>query len=203
MRLVDAFGRVHSDLRVSLTDRCSLRCTYCMPAEGLPWLPGDQMLSTEELLRLVSVAVDLRRGQCPAHRRGTAAASRRRRCRRGRRGPGRRGQHDHQRPATARAGRTAARCRTAAGEHQPGHPGPRHVPGDDPPRPPGGHPGRDPRGPGRRAGPGQDQHRAAARSQRPRGRRPSALGDRRGRATAVHRADAPGPPARLAPRRTW
>lgn len=59
MRLVDAFGRVHSDLRVSLTDRCSLRCTYCMPAEGLPWLPGAQMLSTPELLRLVRLAVDL------------------------------------------------------------------------------------------------------------------------------------------------
>jgi len=58
LRLVDSFGRVHSDLRVSLTDRCSLRCTYCMPAEGLPWLPGEQMLSTAELLRLVSVAVD-------------------------------------------------------------------------------------------------------------------------------------------------
>ena len=58
MRLIDTFGRVHSDLRVSLTDRCSLRCTYCMPAEGLPWLPGDQMLSTTELLRIVAVAVD-------------------------------------------------------------------------------------------------------------------------------------------------
>ncbi len=58
MRLVDSFGRVHSDLRVSLTDRCSLRCTYCMPAEGLPWLPGEQMLTTAELLRLVRVAVD-------------------------------------------------------------------------------------------------------------------------------------------------
>ena len=58
MRLIDGFGRVHTDLRVSLTDRCSLRCTYCMPAEGLPWLPGEQMLSTAELLRLVRVAVD-------------------------------------------------------------------------------------------------------------------------------------------------
>ena len=37
--LTDTFGRVHRDLRVSLTDRCSLRCTYCMPADGLPWLP--------------------------------------------------------------------------------------------------------------------------------------------------------------------
>ena len=59
MRLVDTFGRVHDDLRVSLTDRCSLRCTYCMPAEGLPWLPGDHMLTNEELLRLIGIAVDL------------------------------------------------------------------------------------------------------------------------------------------------
>ena len=58
MRLEDAFGRVHTDLRVSLTDRCSLRCTYCMPAEGLPWLPGAQMLTTDELVRIVQVAVD-------------------------------------------------------------------------------------------------------------------------------------------------
>lgn len=59
MRLVDGFGRVHSDLRVSLTDRCSLRCTYCMPAEGLAWLPNEEMLSTAELLELVRIAVDL------------------------------------------------------------------------------------------------------------------------------------------------
>ncbi len=58
MRLTDSFGRVHTDLRVSLTDRCSLRCTYCMPAEGLPWLPGAQMLTTAELLRIVRLAVD-------------------------------------------------------------------------------------------------------------------------------------------------
>lgn len=59
MRLVDDFGRVHDDLRVSLTDRCSLRCTYCMPAEGLPWLPGEHMLTNDELLRLIGIAVDL------------------------------------------------------------------------------------------------------------------------------------------------
>ena len=57
MRLEDSFGRVHTDLRVSLTDRCSLRCTYCMPAEGMPWLPGVQMLTTDELVRVVQVAV--------------------------------------------------------------------------------------------------------------------------------------------------
>ncbi len=57
--LVDRFGRVHRDLRISLTDRCSLRCTYCMPAEGVPWLPGPAMLSSDEIVRLATVAVDL------------------------------------------------------------------------------------------------------------------------------------------------
>ncbi len=57
--LVDRFGRVHRDLRISLTDRCSLRCTYCMPAEGVPWLPGSTVLSTDELVRLVRVAAGL------------------------------------------------------------------------------------------------------------------------------------------------
>jgi cyclic pyranopterin phosphate synthase len=55
--LVDTFGRAATDLRVSLTDRCNLRCTYCMPAEGLDWLPGEQLLSTEELTRLLRIAV--------------------------------------------------------------------------------------------------------------------------------------------------
>lgn len=55
--LVDTFGRVATDLRVSLTDRCNLRCTYCMPAEGLDWLPGDHLLTPDELIRLLRVAV--------------------------------------------------------------------------------------------------------------------------------------------------
>ncbi len=55
--LLDTHGRVHRDLRVSLTDKCNLRCTYCMPAEGLPWLPKDELLSTPELLTLVEAAV--------------------------------------------------------------------------------------------------------------------------------------------------
>lgn len=55
--LVDTFGRVATDLRVSLTDRCNLRCTYCMPAEGLDWLPGDELLTLDELMRLLRVAV--------------------------------------------------------------------------------------------------------------------------------------------------
>jgi cyclic pyranopterin phosphate synthase len=55
--LVDAFGRVATDLRVSVTDRCNLRCTYCMPAEGLDWIPGDDLLSAPELVRVIGLAV--------------------------------------------------------------------------------------------------------------------------------------------------
>jgi len=57
--LIDRFDRVHRDLRISLTDRCSLRCTYCMPEQGVPWLAKTTMLQTEELLRLTAVAVSL------------------------------------------------------------------------------------------------------------------------------------------------
>jgi cyclic pyranopterin phosphate synthase len=55
--LIDSFGRIATDLRVSLTDRCNLRCTYCMPAEGLDWLPTSDTLTNAELLRLLGVAV--------------------------------------------------------------------------------------------------------------------------------------------------
>ncbi|MCV7418305.1 GTP 3',8-cyclase MoaA [Mycolicibacterium litorale] len=55
--LVDTFGRAATDLRVSLTDRCNLRCTYCMPADGLDWLPGEQLLRSDELIRLLRIAV--------------------------------------------------------------------------------------------------------------------------------------------------
>jgi GTP 3',8-cyclase len=55
--LVDTFGRIATDLRVSLTDRCNLRCAYCMPPEGLEWLPAPEMLTDDEVVRLVSVAV--------------------------------------------------------------------------------------------------------------------------------------------------
>ncbi|TDC26220.1 GTP 3',8-cyclase MoaA [Micromonospora sp. 15K316] len=55
--LVDRYGRVARDLRVSLTDKCNLRCTYCMPAEGLPWLAGPELLTDDEIVRLVRVAV--------------------------------------------------------------------------------------------------------------------------------------------------
>nr|WP_205807899.1 GTP 3',8-cyclase MoaA [Micromonospora sp. HNM0581] len=55
--LVDSYGRVARDLRVSLTDKCNLRCTYCMPAEGLPWLAGPELLTDDEVVRLIRVAV--------------------------------------------------------------------------------------------------------------------------------------------------
>jgi cyclic pyranopterin phosphate synthase len=56
--LVDTFGRVADDLRVSVTDRCNFRCTYCMPAEGLPWLRRDELLDTGEMIRLIRLAVE-------------------------------------------------------------------------------------------------------------------------------------------------
>ena len=55
--LLDTYGRAATDLRVSLTDRCNLRCSYCMPAQGLDWLPGEQLLRPDELARLMHIAV--------------------------------------------------------------------------------------------------------------------------------------------------
>ncbi len=57
--LEDRFGRVATDLRVSLTDRCNLRCSYCMPAEGLEWLPDDSVLTDDETVRLIEIGVRL------------------------------------------------------------------------------------------------------------------------------------------------
>jgi cyclic pyranopterin phosphate synthase len=57
--LVDGFGRVHRDLRVSLTDRCNLRCDYCMPVDFADWLPGPDLLTTDELVEVLDVATSL------------------------------------------------------------------------------------------------------------------------------------------------
>ena len=54
--LVDGFGRVHSDLRISITDRCNLRCVYCMPEDGMTFLPNDELLSFEQIARFATVA---------------------------------------------------------------------------------------------------------------------------------------------------
>lgn len=57
-RLTDRYGRTVRDLRLSITDRCNLRCTYCMPAQGLEWLPTPDLLTTAELTRLGRLAVE-------------------------------------------------------------------------------------------------------------------------------------------------
>jgi cyclic pyranopterin phosphate synthase len=57
--LADRYGRIATDLRVSLTDRCNLRCSYCMPPEGLPWLPRPTLLTDDEVVRLVRIGVEL------------------------------------------------------------------------------------------------------------------------------------------------
>ncbi len=57
--LVDTFGRVHRDLRVSLTDKCNLRCTYCMPSDFADWIPGPELLSTDELMLVLEIATGL------------------------------------------------------------------------------------------------------------------------------------------------
>jgi cyclic pyranopterin phosphate synthase len=56
--LVDGYGRVHRDLRISVTDRCNFRCTYCMPEEGMTWLPRDEVLTFEEFERIARVCVE-------------------------------------------------------------------------------------------------------------------------------------------------
>src|SRR6201985_2261144 len=56
--LTDSYGRIATDLRVSLTDRCNLRCSYCMPPEGLDWLPTPEVLTGDEVARLVRIGVE-------------------------------------------------------------------------------------------------------------------------------------------------
>lgn len=57
--LVDSYGRRIRNLRISVTDKCNFRCTYCMPAEGLPWLNKAEILSFEEITRIARLAVKL------------------------------------------------------------------------------------------------------------------------------------------------
>ena len=51
-QLIDGFGRVHRDLRISVTDRCNFRCQYCMPEEGMQWTPRSEILTFEEIERV-------------------------------------------------------------------------------------------------------------------------------------------------------
>ena len=59
MPLVDGFGRVHTNLRISVTDRCNLRCFYCMPADDVQFKPRHELLSYEEIERFARVVVGL------------------------------------------------------------------------------------------------------------------------------------------------
>ena len=56
--LVDPFGRVVRDLRIAVTDRCNFRCTYCMPEEGMQWMPRSEILTFEEITRIARICVD-------------------------------------------------------------------------------------------------------------------------------------------------
>jgi cyclic pyranopterin phosphate synthase len=56
--LADLYGRIATDLRISLTDRCNLRCAYCMPPEGLDWLPSPTLLTDDEVVRLARIGVE-------------------------------------------------------------------------------------------------------------------------------------------------
>ena len=58
MDLIDTFGRTVRDLRISVTDRCNFRCTYCMPAEGMVWLDRSEVLSFEEIERVSRICVE-------------------------------------------------------------------------------------------------------------------------------------------------
>ena len=58
-RLIDRHGRRHSYLRMSITDRCNLRCTYCMPPQGIDWTPRPDLLSGDEIVRLAGIFVEL------------------------------------------------------------------------------------------------------------------------------------------------
>ena len=57
--LEDSFGRQHTYLRISVTDRCNYRCVYCMPSEGLNWVPREDILTYEEIGRIVEVMADM------------------------------------------------------------------------------------------------------------------------------------------------
>src|SRR5256886_17350838 len=61
--LVDGWGRQIGSVRISVTDKCNFRCTYCMPAEGLEWLRRDEILSFEEIARLTSILAALGVGE--------------------------------------------------------------------------------------------------------------------------------------------
>ena len=114
-----------TDLRVSLTDRCNLRCTYCMPAEGLDWLPDDAVLTDDEVVRLIRIGVErlgIREvrftGGEPLVRRGLVDIVRRTR---EHAGPDLEHLDHHQRAGPARNAAGARGRRPRPGQRQPRH----------------------------------------------------------------------------------
>ena len=137
--LLDTYGRVATDLRVSLTDRCNLRCTYCMPEEGLQWLAKPELLTDDEIVRLVGIAVtelgvtEVRfTGGEPLLRPGLSASS----SAAPRSTPRPELVPDHQRHRPGANRRRAARRGPGPGQRLPGHPAPRRLPAADPPQAP-------------------------------------------------------------------
>ena len=74
--LVDSYGRRIKSMRISITDKCNFRCTYCMPAEGLPWLKKAEILSYEEIVHISRVAVEHWYRANSPDRRGATRATR-------------------------------------------------------------------------------------------------------------------------------
>ncbi|ELS50932.1 hypothetical protein STVIR_8091 [Streptomyces viridochromogenes Tue57] len=202
--LIDTYGRVATDLRVSLTDRCNLRCAYCMPQAGLPWLPRPDLLTDDEAVRLVRIAVthlgveEVRfTGGEPLPRPGLvgivercAALAPRPRLSLTTNGigPGRTAE------ALERAGLDRVKCLA-------GHTAPRRLRGPDPVGPPPRRASGPGRGSCRRAHPGEGRRRPEARSERRRSTRTTRLDHGERLRTPVHRADAARHPARPATRR--
>ena len=127
--LVDRFGRVARDLRVSLTDRCNLRCSYCMPPEGLDWLPSEATLTDGEVVRLVRIGVEelgIRQVRFTGDHRGLRGAG-------DRPGAGPRPRDDDERAGAGQARPLAEGSGAGAREHLPRFPGPRAFRRDHPP----------------------------------------------------------------------
>ena len=192
--LVDRFGRVATDLRISLTDRCSLRCTYCMPAEGLVWLTKTERLSDDEIVRLAEVfvgprvtSIRLTGGEPLVHptlvpmvgaARGPRSASG--------------AVADDERHQPDPVGRAAGRGRPGSHQRLTRHARPRAIPCAHPPRPARRRPRRGGRRGRGRHHPVEDQHRADARQQPGRGARTARVGAAGGLPVALHRAHAVG-----------
>ncbi len=200
--LADSYGRIATDLRVSLTDRCNLRCAYCMPPEGLDWLPTPTLLTDDEVVRLARIGVE-RLGITEIRYTGGEPL-----LRRGLPGIVARTAALRPRPEISLTTNGIGLARLA-GPLAEGRPGPAqrvarhaaarrlpHARQAGPARRRAGRAGGGGRG---RTGAGQGEHGADARRQRRRGGAAAAVLPGARVSAAVHRADAAGRPARLAP----